>query len=322
MTAEEVLLKISEFIHTSPEESAKIFEKAVASKEITDDKDTGLIDDWFNNRFKSNIVFIDQEGYAKMCIDALKIVGTIAATDYGSSRQRDLGQLWADMTRGYLGELAFTKLLKERWDIDSTLDHSAGALDDFINLDIHKIKKPNELERPPKLNIGIKTTKWNGIWLDIPGDQFNHSDIHIFIKVGTGRDHLFAYFREISVFKDKILKKGTDSGILNQSEADDLYDKLPKFHSIPAYICGFVERDKKYKKLSYGGSKGRKNYKIDEWHGPMEPSDLPIIKEKEEVYGKVSFEGIGEFSNSKRYLFNAGNLLWKKEDWDKVIERI
>jgi hypothetical protein len=221
-----------------------------------------------------------------------------------------------------LGELAFTKLLKERWDITSKLDHSAGVLDDFLSLDIHKIKKPDEEERAPKLNIGIKTTKWNGIWLDIPGDQFSHSDIHIFIKVGTGRDHLFAYFREISVFKDKILKKGTDSGFLKQSEADDLYDKLPKFHSIPAYICGFVEKDKRYRKLSYGGVKGRKNYNIDEWHGPMDPADLPIIKEKEKVEGKVSFEGIGEFSNNKRYLFNAGNLMWKKEDWDKVIKKL
>ena len=46
-----------------------------------------------------------------------------------------------------------------------------------------------------KLNISIKTSKWNGIWLDIPGNQFEHSDIHVFVKIGAGRDHLFAFFK-------------------------------------------------------------------------------------------------------------------------------
>ena len=61
-------------------------------------------------------------------------------------------------------------------------------------MDIHKIRRGEGEFHAPKYNIGVKTTKWKGIWLDIPGDQFNHSDIHVLVKIGGGRDHLFAFF--------------------------------------------------------------------------------------------------------------------------------
>ncbi len=35
-------------------------------------------------RLLPNLVFIDEPGYAAMCIDALKIVSTTAGTDFGS----------------------------------------------------------------------------------------------------------------------------------------------------------------------------------------------------------------------------------------------
>lgn len=140
-----------------------------------------------------------------MCIDALKIVSTTAGTDFGSSRQRDFGQVWADMTRGYLGEYAFKKFLEKTYSISCELGHEIGNLGDYLPTDIHNIKKSGESWRKPKLSIGVKAVKWNGIWFDIPSDQFNHSDIHVLVKVGTARDHLFAFFKQLSVFKDKVL---------------------------------------------------------------------------------------------------------------------
>lgn len=99
-----VINDISDLLNIPTDESEKILTKAISGSEITDSFNEK---DWFEQRFKPNVVFIDETGYTKMCVDALKILGTTAATDYGSSRQRDLGQLWADMTRGYLGEYAF-----------------------------------------------------------------------------------------------------------------------------------------------------------------------------------------------------------------------
>jgi len=173
-----VVAELSSRLNISNSEASKIFEKAVSGGEIN-----SLISDqqWFENRFLSNLVFIDDVGYTRMCVDALKILQSTAATDYGSSRQRDLGQLWADMTRGYLGEFAFQKFLLEKLGIETELGHDIGTLADYLPMDIHRIKSSNGEYRPPKIGISVKTTKWNGIWLDIPGDQFNHSDIHVHV---------------------------------------------------------------------------------------------------------------------------------------------
>ena len=315
MEFEEAVELVSKKLDITKEESEKIIEKAVIGGEVSEDGDFGP---WCKDRFLPNCVLIDETGYSKMCVDALKILSRTAPTDYGSSRQRDLGQLWADMTRGYLGEYAFLLLLKERWGITAKLGHEIGRLQDYLPMDIHKIKEPNADYRAPSIKISVKTTKWNGIWLDIPGDQFNHSDVHVLVKVGAGRDHLFAFFKTISVFKDKVLKKGEDIGSLSAEESSALYESLPSFKPIPAYICGFVMKNGGYKNLAYQGKKGRLNYKITAWNGPILPGDLETIKQKEGVSGSISFEGIGDFAHDKGYLFNAGNLLWKEKDWQKV----
>ncbi len=309
---------LSQNLKISEEESEVILKKAEAGKEFTNDNELEI---WLNERFLPNVVFIDETGYAKMCIDALKILKSTAVTDYGSSRQRDMGQLWADMTRGYLAEYALIIFLQNNWSIQAELGHEIGELKDYLPSDIHKIKIDNEPIRDPKIKIGIKGTKWNGIWFEIPSAQFNHSDIHILVKVGTNRDHLFAYFKHISVFKDKVLKRGIELGALNQAEADLLFDNLPLFQPIPAYISGFAITNTEYKELSYTGKKGRLHYNIESWRGEIKSGDLQRIKELENIStaGKVKFEGIGDFSHENGYLFNVGNLLWKREDWEKYV---
>ena len=115
-----VITSITELIRVEEREAEMILEKAKKGGEINNDMSDI---DWFEKRFKPNVVFIDEDGYTKMCVDALKILGTTAATDYGGSRQRDLGQLWADMTRGYLGEYAFQIYLKNKLNLEAKLGH-------------------------------------------------------------------------------------------------------------------------------------------------------------------------------------------------------
>ena len=317
MTPDELILKIVTEIKVSKKEAATIIEKAVAGGET----DVKNLEEWYTKRFKPNLVFIKKDDYARMCIDALKILGKTAATDYGGSRQRDLAQLWADMTRGYLGEQAIVQFLKEKFNIDSEFDHSKGDLKDYIQMDIKKVLISNKW-REPKLKIGIKTTKWNGIWFDIPGAQFHHSDINVLVKIGASREHLFTLFKEISVFKDKILKIGVEVGSLTEKEAKDLYDELPSFQPITAYITGFVTKDVPFRDLDYGGKTGRLNFTITSWKGPIKPGDLDKIKLQNKISGKVTFLGIGSFSHDAGYLFNTGTLHWKKEDWEKLIKML
>lgn len=111
MNRDSAIKQINEKLGIEPEEADKLIEKAMVGGEIVSEDNIG---EWFNERFLPNCVLIDEIGYAQMCVDALKILSTTAATDYGSSRQRDMGQLWADMTRGYLGEHAFVLFLKQR----------------------------------------------------------------------------------------------------------------------------------------------------------------------------------------------------------------
>lgn len=319
MSRDAAIEKINKELGIEPDEADRLIEKALIGGEITSES---KINEWLNERFLPNCVLIDEAGYAQMCVDALKILGTTAATDYGSSRQRDLGQLWADMTRGYLGELAFILFLKKRWGIEAKLGHDMGQLETFLPMDIHEVKVPGEKNsRVPKIGISIKAAKWNAIWLDIPGAQYTHSDVHLLVKVGAGRDHLFAFFKNLSVFKDKVLKRGEEVGSLSQEESKTLYDNLPSFKPIPAYICGFVKKSSTHKELPYEGKKGRKHFKISAWNGPINDGDLEKIKALELIQGKVSFEGIGDFAHYG-FLFNTGNLLWEEKEWQWLVKSL
>nr|MBN2277744.1 hypothetical protein [candidate division Zixibacteria bacterium] len=273
---------VAENLTVNTKDAISIVTKAIAGGEIQEINETEIAN-WIKDRLIPNTIFIDFDGYTKMCVDALKIASVTAATDYGSSRQRDLGQLWADMTRGYLGEYAFKLYLKENWGLNIELGHETGELEEYLPTDIEKVLDSNGNWRKANILLSIKTTKFNGIWLDIPGDQFNHSDIHTLIKVAAGRDHLFAYLKDLSVFRDKVLKSGVDKGSLTEVQAKELFDKLPDFSPIPAYVCGFVKKDDAYLELPYAGKKGTKNYKITEWNGPLLPGDLDKIKATEGI---------------------------------------
>ena len=113
MTKEEALVIMTEVanrLSVTEEEAVVIITKAEEGGEFSSED----FHTWFAERFIPNLVFIDQAGYTKMCVNALKTVATTAPTDYGSSRQRDFGQIWADITRGYLGEYAFKLLLQQK----------------------------------------------------------------------------------------------------------------------------------------------------------------------------------------------------------------
>lgn len=316
-----VIRQIADLLQVSEPIARTIYTKARAGGEFDGiDEQT-----WFTERFSPNIVWISEAGYAHMAVDALKILGGTAATDYGSSRQRDLGQLWGDMTRGYLAEYATQLYLAQRWSVGIELGHEAGEMETFLDTDIHAVRTANDDDwRPPNLRVSIKSTKWNGIWLDIPGAQFHHSDVHILVKVGVSRDHLFAYLKYLSVFRDKVLQQGISSGVLSETEADVIYELLPDFEPIPAYISGFALRDHPYRALPYGGRKGKKHYTVTTWEGAIEPGDLDEIRRREALPegGAVKFEGIGSFAHNRGYLFNVGSLLWGATDWQALIRRL
>jgi len=148
------------------ETGIKFVEKAFQATmfSTTSENDIG---EWYENNFKPNLFLLDEQEYTEATIQSLRIQFLIAGTDFGSSRQRDMGQKWSDTIRGYLGELGVRQVLKRKFNLDISLGHEPGELDDFLPTDIHKVKKLGDTEfRDPKINVSIKTTKSNGIWLD------------------------------------------------------------------------------------------------------------------------------------------------------------
>lgn len=279
-------------------------------------------------------VVLDEKDYLVVATHALHLAPELAATDYGTARQRDLGQLWTDIIRGFLGEIAFTKWLESRFGVKATLDFRKGRLEEFLPSDIKEIDG-----RKPRLNISIKTTKLRGIWLDVPYAQMEHSDIFVLIRVGVTREHFVAFLKKISVIKDKILERALELGIVSKPELDEIWSRIPEFTNIPAYVAGFLDGRKladkleKEKVLTVGGRIVGRRLVINEFLGFWHPDDDDYRKLVLNKYWErhpspsergleLEFEGIRGFSRALHFIANSGALSKKVHEWEAVVEEI
>jgi len=290
---------------------------AIQGRETTNEDSN--IKAWVEDQLIPNTVLIDQAGYTQMCIDALKTTSTQVLSNFGTSQQRDFGQAWADTIRGYLGELAVVLFLRREFGIETQLAHSRGKPADFYNTDISGVLE-NGAWRDPHVNVGIKTTKFNGIWFDVPRQQFSLSNYHVQVKIGGGSFHLFSFFKQLSVFKDKILKAGLEGDYLTVEESEQIWNDLPTFRPLPAYIAGFAERDRDYSALDYVGRLALKHYTIYEFRGLLSGNWEEQIRKAAKVptSGQVKFESIGRFSGTDRFLFNTGSIHRTREEWQQL----
>jgi len=290
----------------------------------------GGINEWIKWLGWSSVV-LDENDYLKAALHALRLAPRIAATDYGTARQRDLGQLWADTIRGFLGEIAFVKWLREKYGLSAVLDYRRGSLEEFLLSDIKSING-----RQPGLKISIKTTKLNGIWLDIPGAQIEHSDVYVLVRVGVIREHLIAFFKKISVIRDKLMKTALERGLLREEELSEIWDSLPEFSSLPAYVAGFLDKaelsehiNNKYSIIEADGEIKVKRIIINKYLGFWHPEENIYLKNFREFLRqkgknirddmKIEFEGIGDFSRTLHFIASSGLLKKRKEDWDSIV---
>ncbi len=297
----------------------------------------GGLDGWIDWLNWSSVV-LDENDYLKVALHALRLAPRVAATDYGTARQRDLGQLWADAIRGFLGEIAFAKWLHEKHGLAVELDYRLGPLEEFLPSDIKSVNG-----RQPRIKISIKTTKLNGIWLDVPGAQIEHSDVYVLVRVGVTREHLIAFFKKISVIRDKFMKIAQERGLLSEKELSEIWNSVPEFSPLPAYIAGFLDKSEisEYIKNIYsiieadGEVKvGRKVSKIviNKYMGYWHSGEDVYVKNLREYLKrkgknikddmKIEFEGIGEFSRALHFIASSGLLKKRREDWDSIVARL
>jgi len=295
-------------------------------------------------------VTLDENDYLTAAVHGLRLAPKLAATDYGTSRQRDLGQLWTDAIRGFLGEIAFVKWLKQRFGVEAELDFRRGALEEFLPSDIRRVKGPSDEEpREPKLKVSVKMTKIGGIWLDVPYEQIAHSDIFVLVRVGITREHFVAFLKKISVLKNKIFEEAIKHGIVTQDELKEIWEKVPDFTPVPAYVAGFIDKREietliaNQRIIEVGGRVGgRKRTKltINRYLGLWDPrekerykqiiierckalkscSDIERLASGAEF--DIEFELIGSFSETLHFIASSGVLKKKKEDWEKVLKEL
>jgi len=290
-------------------------------------------DEWVRWLSWSSVV-LDENDYLKAALHALRLAPKIAATDYGTARQRDLGQLWTDAIRGFLGEVAFAKWLNERFGVSAELDYRRGSLQEFLPSDVKKING-----RDPRLKISIKTTKLGGIWLDIPGAQIDHSDVFVLVRVGTAREHFVAFLKKISVIRDKLMKEAVGRGLLRAEELSEIWNAVPDFTSVPACIAGFFNKLEVAEKIKSRLSiieadaevkikKAVVNKFLGFWHPGREEYEK-ALREMLKSRGrsikddmKIEFKGIRDFTETLHFVASSGVLKKRKEDWEELIQKL
>jgi len=184
---------------------------------------------WFKAR-RDRILSLDKDDYLKCLEFALKSFYAYKSTaDFGTVTQRGAGKFVDDFVIGKLGEIAFAKFLKAKFDIDVKLDFSVRG--EVVGQDIAEISRPRRGPRvfnPPNIRIAVKATKGKNVWLMVPKveleDPARYSDAYVFVRVDLQLNHVFRFLRDQEVLKS-------------------LKDEIPAFEPIVAEVAGFAWKE-------------------------------------------------------------------------------
>jgi len=286
---------------------------------------------WLQERFRHQLTWLDKDDYSRALVRALWLAPVFAATDFGRSRQRDMGQVWTDTARGFLGEIALSKFLTGRYGIEAKPDTSRGKLEEFLPTDIAKVRTEGGRWRKSRIKISVKTTKFNGRWLDLPGAQFEHSNVFVLVKIGILRQHFLAFLKAISFLKDKLFVSARNLGEISKKDAVKLWNEIPEFESIPAYIAGFLDKSTltlpiDMIKAKTVGREDKKRIVISQGVGLFSEEN---VRQHPEIRGldpsgrlPIEIEPIIDSLTETHFLAHSGALQYGKDRWDALARLI
>ncbi len=290
---------------------------------------TGDFEDWLQNRFVHQLVWMNADDYVRALVRALWLGRTFAGTDYGTSRQRDMAQTWTDTARGFVGEIAVAKFLKEKYNTDTRTDTTRGDISQYLLSDIPEVldQSINEF-RPTNLQVSIKTTKFNGRWLDVPGAQFNHSDVFILAKIGITRQHFLGFLNETG-FIENLIIKSRDLNELSEEDAEILKNELPVSHLLPVYIAGYIDKATIHLPIHslYARVYGRtiKKIQVTQGVGMMTPDSIRNHPSIASIAGSenltIEIDPIIKGYTSQKFLAHSGGMKFGN-DWQALIDRL
>lgn len=282
-------------------------------------------------RLENWTTVLDRRDYLKALVHALPLLLRFAPADYGTRRQRDWGQVLTDTIRGFLGEMGCARLIKARLEYELVLDYSRGPREVYLPSDITAVRKPDgsQVAIAENMGISIKTTKFNGIWLDIPGAQCHHSKCFVLVKLGISREHFIAFLKMISALRDKILKEAVSEGVINEELAGEVFNLVPDFRPIYCFAAGFITIDdinaqQKAGNLTYKEKRKRDGSTVCVvqrymgWVKGGRPLAAPDdLKDK-----PWEFESIGAFSPEDHFVVSSGMLRWEENDWKSLLKSV
>ncbi len=213
------------------------------------------------------------------------------------------------------------------------------GLDDYISTDIKFINENSE-KRATKINTSIKTGKFNARWLDeYSAPKIAQIDAFIFVRLGTPKEHFIAYLKDISFLKTKLFPKAIELGELTDDTSSALWESIPKFEQIPAYVSGFLMREELNFPIHSATPepKGNQNYKgsgrdtrkiyINKGVGIFTRDNLYTLPQFQELDPenkmKIIISGIEkEVDNKEHFYANTGAFKYRMDDWRSFASKL
>jgi len=150
-------------------------------------------------------------------------------SDWGTGRQREFGQKITNWIKGQLAEVAVRKFFKKEFNVEIELDFR--IYDEIVPQDIIGVVEKGK-SRPPKIGIGIKSSKPKNAYLVLGENEAvldgRKSDVYIFCRPDVPDDHLLRLTRDLII---KAVEK--------QPHYDKYKNEIPFFKNIPCEIAGY-----------------------------------------------------------------------------------
>lgn len=205
--------------------------------------DKNKLGEWLK-QYKWRTIDLNLDDYA-LCLDfalAQHFRGYVLS-DWGTARQREFGQKLTNWIKGQLGEVAVKKFFKKEFGVDVELDFR--IYEEIVPQDIIGIVERGKT-RPPKIGVGIKSSKPKSAYLVLGENEINlpgrRSDVYVFCRPDIPDDHL------LRITRKEIIKL-----VENQPHYEKYKNQMPAFNNIPCEIAGYCSVDELEKATSIPG---------------------------------------------------------------------
>ena len=254
---------------------------------------------WWEGRVKPQTLVLGRDDYLKCLLFAIRAFYRrtgMTITHFGRREQRrEMGQWLSNQTEGKLGEIAVQKFLQRHGiqaDLDWTLRETPG---DYLP-DIASVWR-----RPPNLRVSIKTTKFRGIWLDLPKREVDRAergiDAAILVRIGLPEDHFLRVLKEISAllkllaaylgFDEAKLRHVLQEGTTEADEIREIWEEVPSLGALKAYVVGYALKDDLHSRLVKKGEKVERLGKMEEDKYVLKSGELRWGCEWRELIGRL-----------------------------------